>query len=82
MAHRAYLNLPQWPIALGKIHCSGLQHRKTLEVEFLGEFEYKFETALDQESEDLLGTFGEIILDKKISRYCLFKNALFFENLS
>ncbi len=26
-----------------------------------------FETALDQESEDLLGTFGEIILDKKKS---------------
>jgi hypothetical protein len=26
-----------------------------------------FETALDQESEALLGTFGEITLDKKIS---------------
>jgi hypothetical protein len=24
-----------------------------------------FETALDQESEDLLGTYGEITLDKK-----------------
>ncbi len=40
----------------------------TLEVEFLGEFESIFETALDHESEDLLGTFGEITLDKKISR--------------
>jgi hypothetical protein len=37
----------------------------TLEVEFLGEFESIFETALDQGSEDLLGTFGEITLDKK-----------------
>jgi hypothetical protein len=36
-----------------------------LEVEFLGEFESIFETALDHESENLLGTFGEITLDKK-----------------
>jgi hypothetical protein len=32
-----------------------------------------FETDLDKESEDQLGTFGEITLDKKISRYCPFK---------
>ncbi len=35
-----------------------------------------FETALDQESEDLLGIFGEITLDKKLLRYSLFKAAL------
>jgi hypothetical protein len=32
-----------------------------------------FETALDHESEDQLGTSGEIVLDRKISRYCPFK---------
>ncbi len=41
---------------------------RTLEVEFLGEFESIFETALVHESGDQLGTFGEITLDKKISR--------------
>jgi hypothetical protein len=39
---------------------SGPYHRKTLEVEFLGKFESLLETALDHESEDQLGTFGEI----------------------
>jgi hypothetical protein len=58
VAHSAQPNLPQWPIAL--------------EVEFFAEFESIFETALYHESEDQLGTFGEITLDKKISRYCLF----------
>ncbi len=47
--------------------------RKTLEVEFLSEFESMFKTALDQELEDLLGTVDEITLDKKISQYCPFK---------
>jgi hypothetical protein len=37
----------------------------TLKVECLGEFECKFETVLDPESEDHVGTFGDIILDKK-----------------
>jgi hypothetical protein len=46
---------------------------KTLEVEYLGEFESIFETAFDQESEDQFGSFGKITLDKKISRYCPFK---------
>jgi hypothetical protein len=46
--------LPQWPIA-----------RKTLEVEFIGEVESIFETALDHESEDQLSTFGEITIGKK-----------------
>jgi hypothetical protein len=63
---------------LSKIRRSGPWRGKTLEVKFLGEFEPKFETALDQESEDLLGTFGEITLDRKISRYCLFKETYFF----
>jgi hypothetical protein len=39
---------------------------RTLEVEFLGEFESIFENALVYESGDQLGTFGEITLDKKI----------------
>jgi hypothetical protein len=34
--------------------------KKTLEVEFLGEFESIFKTALNHKSEDLLGTFREI----------------------
>jgi hypothetical protein len=46
---------------------------RTLEVEFLGEFESIFENALAYESGDQLGRFGEITLDKKISRYCPFK---------
>ncbi len=39
-------------------------------VEYLGRFKYIFETASGHEPGDQLGTFGEIILDKKISRYC------------
>ncbi len=46
---------------------------RTLEVEFLGEFESILENALEYESGDQLGYFGEITLDKKISRYCPFK---------
>ncbi len=45
---------------------------KTLEVKYLCELESIFETALEKESEDQLGTFGKITLDKKISRYCPF----------
>jgi hypothetical protein len=48
-----------------KIGRNGPKRGKILEVEFLGEFESIFETDLDHESEDQLGTFGEIILDKK-----------------
>jgi hypothetical protein len=44
-----------------------------LKVEYLVEFESKFETVLDDESGSQLGTFGEITLDNKISRYCPFK---------
>ncbi len=44
-------------------------------VEFLGEFESIFETALDHELENQLGTFGEITLDKKIFRYGPFKGS-------
>jgi hypothetical protein len=36
-----------------------------LEVEFPCELKPVFETALDHESEDQLGTFSEITLDKK-----------------
>jgi hypothetical protein len=36
-----------------------------LKIEILGEIESTFETALDNKSEDHLGTFGEIILGKK-----------------
>jgi hypothetical protein len=43
-----------------------------LEVEFLGEFASIFENALADEPGDQLGRFGEITLDKKISRYCPF----------
>jgi hypothetical protein len=49
-----------------------------LEIEFLGEFESIFEAALVNESGDQSGTFGEITLDKKISRYCPFKGAFFY----
>ncbi len=47
------------------------RHKK---VEFLGGFKSIFEIALDRESGDQLGTFGEITLDKKISRYCPFNH--------
>jgi hypothetical protein len=46
------------------------------EVKYLYEFESLFETALGQESEEQLGTFGEITLVKKISRYCPFKGTV------
>jgi hypothetical protein len=62
-----------WPIAHNKIPGSGPLRRRTLEAKFLGEFESIFETALDHESGDQLGTFGEITLDKKISCYCPLK---------
>jgi hypothetical protein len=61
VAQRAQPNFPQWPIA-----------HEDLEVKFLGEFESIFENALVYESGDQLGTFGEVTLDKKISRYCSF----------
>ncbi len=48
-----------------KICRSGPQRGKALEIEFLSEFESVFETALDHESEDQLGTFDKITLDKK-----------------
>jgi hypothetical protein len=54
VAHSAEQNSLQWPIA-----------RKDLRSGFLGEFESIFETALDHKSDDQLGTFGEITLDKK-----------------
>ncbi len=73
VAHSALANLPQWPIAHNKICCGGPQRGRTLEIKFLGELEFIFETALDHESGDQLGTFGEITLDKKISCYCPFK---------
>ncbi len=62
------------PYSSNKIRRSGPLRGKTLEVEFLGEFESISETALDHESEDPLGTFGEITLDNNISRYSPFKN--------
>ncbi len=62
---------------VGSIHekPKGRKSRETipLKVEFLGEFEFIFETALDHASEDQLGTSGEITLDRKISRYCPIK---------
>ncbi len=45
-----------------------------IEVEFLGEFKSVFETALDHESGEKLGTFVWITLGKKISRYCPYKD--------
>ncbi len=83
MAHSVYPNPLQWPIAQSKICRSRPDHRKTLEFEFLGEFESVFETALDPESEDLMGTFGEITLDKKFDptvalRHCGFTSVQSF----
>ncbi len=49
---------------------------RALEIEFLCEFESIFEAALAYESGYQLGTFGEITLDKKISRYCPFNHIL------
>jgi hypothetical protein len=40
-----------------------------------------FENALVYESGDQFGTFGEITLDKKISRYCPFKLNIFEEGI-
>jgi hypothetical protein len=57
--------LPYWLIAHNKIRCSGPKSGRTLEVEFLGEFESIFGTALDNKTGERLGTFGEITLDKK-----------------
>ncbi len=45
--------------------CSDPRSGKTLEVAIIGKFVSIFETTLDQESEDQLGTFGKITLDKK-----------------
>ncbi len=73
VAHSAQPNLSQWPIAHSKICRSGPSRGNTLEVEFLREFKSIFQTALDQESEDQLGTFGKITLHQKISRYCPLK---------
>jgi hypothetical protein len=66
------------PIAHNQVHRSGPQRIEkfaavALEVEFPCEFESIFETALDYESDDQLGTYGEIILDKIISLCCRFK---------
>jgi hypothetical protein len=52
-------------MAHDKIRRSGPYRGKTLEVEFPGEFEFIFETALDHESKDQLGTLGETTLDTK-----------------
>ncbi len=38
-----------------------------LEFKFLGEFESMFKTALDYKSEDQLGIFGEINLEKNLT---------------
>ncbi len=46
------------------IRRSSPQRGKTLKVEYLGEFESIFEIALDHESGDLIGSFGEITFDK------------------
>ncbi len=73
MAHSVLPNLWQWPIAQSKIRHSGPSCGNTLEVEFLREFKSIFQTALDHESKDQLGTFGKITLDKQISRYCFLK---------
>ncbi len=65
VAHCAQPNSPQWPIAHNKFRQSGPQHGRNSEVKFLGKFESIFETAIDHESGDQLGTFGEITLEKK-----------------
>jgi hypothetical protein len=57
----------QWPIAHNQICHSGPWPGRTLEIKYLGEFESIFETALDHESGDQVGTFGDITLDKKNS---------------
>ncbi len=52
-------------MARNKIRPRGPKQRKTLQFEFLGESKSVFVAALDRESGDQLGTFGEISLDKK-----------------
>jgi hypothetical protein len=42
------------------------------------EFKSIFEIALDHKSEDQFGTFGEITIDKKSSRYCPFKRKIVY----
>jgi hypothetical protein len=44
-----------------------------LKVKYLKEFEFMFETALDHESGDQLGTVGKTTLDEKISCACPFR---------
>jgi hypothetical protein len=49
-----------------------VQKKNILEVKFLGEFE-----SIDHKSEDQLGTFGEITVDKKVhATVPLTKNSL------
>jgi hypothetical protein len=40
-----------------------------LKVKYPGEFEFKYDSVLGDESGGHVGTFGEITLDKKISRF-------------
>jgi hypothetical protein len=62
--------MPQWSIARNQMHRSSPEHKtqfaavahsaKDLKVEYLDELETIFETALDSESGDHLGTSNEI----------------------
>jgi hypothetical protein len=65
MAHSIKPSPLQWPIAHKKIGCSGQQHRRTLKVEYLCEFESILETVFDHKSGDQLGTFDKIMLHIK-----------------
>ncbi len=50
--------IDKWPMA----------HDRSL-ILYISEFESKFETVLAHKSVDPVGTFDEITIDKKISRY-------------
>ncbi len=55
MAHNARPSIPQRPIA-----------RSALKVDYLGEFNVIFKTALNHKSGDQRGAFVKITLDKKL----------------
>jgi hypothetical protein len=59
-ARSAYPNSPQWSIVQNQIRRSGPIALKDLKIEYLDEFKSIFDDALDHESGNLLGTFGEM----------------------
>ncbi len=54
-----------WPTVHNQVRARGPERGRNLKVEYLGEFESISKIALNRESGDQLGTFGEITWLKK-----------------